>query len=450
MIVEKIKSEGLAHLSYLIGDAKEAAVIDPRRDCETYVERAHALGLQITHIFETHRNEDLVSGAPALSEMTGAPVHHGPNPEDDIVYADTVRDGDSFRFGGMTLRVLETPGHTFDSVSYAIYDDAFGESAVGVFTGDALFIGDVGRTDFYPDRAREVAGLLYDSLQKIMALGDQALVYPAHGAGSVCGSGMAAREFSSIGYERRQNPKLAIESREAFIEAKTAENHYIPPYFKLMEKLNSVGGAPVPRALEAGPAPSPEGIPEGARVIDVRDVTAFAGAHVPGALSLPEAMIPGFAGWFLSSDEPLFLVASNMDEARKAMRHFARIGFDRIAGVDTGIVARVAGGDAFEQIDTVDHETVASRLEGGAPDWTLLDVRAIDEVEASHIPNSQHLYLGHLPERLGELDRQRHHTVMCGSGVRAMIAAAYLKSQGFRTLDVFLGSMGAWQAHHES
>lgn len=449
MILEKIKSEGLAHLSYILGDGGQAAVIDPRRDCEIYMQIAHEQGLQITHIFETHRNEDLVSGAPALSKLTGAPVHHGPNPEEEIVYADTVHEGDSFQFGSLSLRVIETPGHTFDSVSYAIHDDAFGASAVGVFTGDALFIGDVGRTDFYPDRAREVAGLLHDSLRKITALGDQALVYPAHGAGSVCGSGMAAREFSSIGYERRHNSMLAIESREAFIEAKIAEQHYIPPYFKRMERLNSIGGTPVPRVLPAGPVPSGDRVPENARVIDVRDVTAFAGAHIPGALSLPEALIPGFAGWLLKADEPLFLIASDPGEAERAMRHFARIGYDQVTGANIGMVAWVAGGHPFENLETVDHRTVAKRFEDGTPNWTLLDVRAIDEVEEDRTDDSQHIYVGHLPEKLGELEKGRHYTVMCGSGVRATIAAAYLKSRGFETLDVFLGSIGAWRTHHD-
>lgn len=166
MLLEKIKTPGLAHLSYLIGSDTQAAVIDPRRDCAIYVEKARAAGLEITHIFETHRNEDLVSGAPILAQMTGAKVLHGPNPERDVVYADTARDGDCFAIGQLEIRVLETPGHTDDHLAFALFDSAYPDKAVGVFTGDALFVGDVGRTDFYPERRREVAGLLYDSLQK--------------------------------------------------------------------------------------------------------------------------------------------------------------------------------------------------------------------------------------------------------------------------------------------
>jgi hydroxyacylglutathione hydrolase len=232
MFIEKIKSEGLAHLSYLVGDAGKAAVIDPRRDCQQYVELARSLGCRITHIFETHRNEDLVSGAAALAELTGATVHHGPKPAGEVEYAQTTKEGDSFRFGAMRLEVLETPGHTDDSLSFVIYDEGFGDEAVGVFTGDALFVGDVGRTDFYPDRAEEVAGLLFDSLQKLVGLGDQAIIYPAHGAGSVCGDNMADREFSTIGYERQSNPMLKIQDRDVFIAKKIAEHHHQPPYFR--------------------------------------------------------------------------------------------------------------------------------------------------------------------------------------------------------------------------
>lgn len=228
MLIEKIKTPGLSHLSYLVGAGGKAAVIDPRRDCEIYIEKARKEGLRITHIFETHRNEDFVSGAPILAELTGAPVFHGPHADGEVRYAKITSEGDH-AIGQLEIRVLETPGHTFDHLAYAIFDSEYVESAVGVFTGDALFVGDVGRTDFYPDRKREVAGLLYDSLRKICSLGDQAIIYPAHGAGSVCGSGMADREFSTVGHERRNNPMLQIMNRDAFIDRKVSENHYQPP-----------------------------------------------------------------------------------------------------------------------------------------------------------------------------------------------------------------------------
>jgi hydroxyacylglutathione hydrolase len=209
------------------------------------------------HIFETHKNEDYVTGSLELQRRTGAEIHHGKGL--DWGFGQFVDDGDEFHLGDMILRILSTPGHTFESISIALHDTAFGDRPVAVFTGDALFIGDVGRTDFYPDQAREVAGLLYDSIfEQILPLGDHVLVYPAHGAGSVCGSGMAAREFSSLGYERQFNPSLQVADREAFIDLKVAENHYQPPYFRQMERYNKEGSAP-----ELPELPNPQPMPPG-------------------------------------------------------------------------------------------------------------------------------------------------------------------------------------------
>lgn len=306
--------------------------MDPRRDCEIYVEEAAKAGCRITHIFETHRNEDLISGAPILAQLTGARVLHGPNAAGDVIYADTTREGDVFEFGNLRVQVLETPGHTDDSLSFALFDTDFSEDAVGVFTGDALFIGDVGRTDFYPDRAEEVAGLLYDSLRKILALREQALIYPAHGAGSVCGDNMADREFSSLGYERNSNKMLKIDSREAFIREKVAEHHYQPPYFRLMEKLNLKGADPAPRVTTPPPLSPAEfrSLPDKTAIVDVRTVSAFLGAHLPGSLAIPAPMIPAFAGWYIEPGQPVVLVAADPGQARAASEHLIRIGLDNL------------------------------------------------------------------------------------------------------------------------
>ncbi len=449
MFIEKIKSEGLAHLSWLIGDGGQAAVIDPRRDCEIYVEKAAAAGCRITHVLETHRNEDLVSGAPVLASLTGASVHHGPNADGEVVYARTVREGDAFVLGAMRIEVLETPGHTDDSLSYAIYDSGFGDQAVGVFTGDALFIGDVGRTDFYPDRAEEVAGLLFDSLRKLMRLGDQAIVYPAHGAGSVCGDDMADREFSTIGYERRNNPMLQIDDRDAFIARKLAEHHEQPPYFRRMERLNLQGATPAARVL-APRALDIEAFSEAvqdADIVDVRGIGAFLGAHVPGSLSLPEDMVPAFAGWLFDPECDLVLVAQDAAQAEIAARHLARIGYDRTSGfLAAAITGWAMEARAFRSVTAVDVDEVARRVADPPQDWTLLDVRSRSEIQSGVVEGSQHVYVGELPGRLDGLARDRRYTVMCASGARATIAASVLLRAGFRELDVFLGSMDAWEA----
>ncbi|MBU7580314.1 MAG: MBL fold metallo-hydrolase [Porphyrobacter sp.] len=448
MLLEKIKTAGLSHLSYLIGAGGQAAVIDPRRDCAIYLEKARAAGLEITHIFETHRNEDLVSGAPILARMTGAKVIHGPNPAEPVVYAETAREGDRFAIGTLEIRILETPGHTDDHLAFAVFDTAYPKEAVGVFTGDALFVGDVGRTDFYPDRREEVAGLLFDSLQKLMALGDQAIIYPAHGAGSVCGSGMAEREFSTIGHERMNNPRLMIESRDAFIQMKINENHYQPPYFRLMERLNTEGGdaPPVvmrPRRLSLGEIKSCNAD----HLIDIREPMAYASGHLPGAMSLPVGMISAFAGWFIREGDTVALVASGEEQLSTAMEHLVRIALDNIVGGYVGIVPAAAQGEQMQQTPMIDTEEVERRLRG-REGWTLLDVRDADEREASAIEGSQHIYVGELNTRWNELDKDRQYTLMCASGMRATVAAGWLASRGFTRLDVYLGSMGSWKAAH--
>jgi hydroxyacylglutathione hydrolase len=448
MFIEKVKSEGLAHLSWVVGNDGRAAVVDPRRDCDIYIEIAAANGCRITHILETHRNEDLISGAPVLAERTGATVWHGPDADGDVVYAETVDEGTELAFDNLKIRVLQTPGHTDDSVSYVVYDTDFGDPAVAVFTGDALFIGDVGRTDFYPDRAREVAGLLYDSLNKLLALGDQAVLLPAHGAGSVCGSGMADREVSTLGYERRTNPRLQFDDRESFIDFKVAEHHEQPPYFRLMEQLNLEGGGPVPESLTPPPLEVDDfsDLAEHAVILDVRSASAFLGAHVPGSLAIPVDMLAAFAGWLLDPEDALVLVADDAAHATEAATELARIGFDRVRGyLEPSLVGWASQGESFAASPVVSAETVRERLREDSDGWTLLDVREPDEVEGAYIPGATATFIGRLPESLDEFDSEAAYTVMCGSGARATIAASLLLRAGRRRVDLFLGSMGAWQ-----
>lgn len=443
MILEKIKTPGLAHLSYILGSKTQAAVIDPRRDCDIYLETARREGLEITHIFETHRNEDLVSGASILAELTGAKVMHGPQPPEPVAYAEATREGDTFNIGQLHIKVLETPGHTDDHLAYAVFDDQYPEKAVGVFTGD------VGRTDFYPDRAEEVAGLLYDSLTKILTLGDQAIVYPAHGAGSVCGAGMADREFSTLGHERLNNPRLQISDREEFIRIKLEERHYQPPYFKLMEQLNSQGARPGPSNLRPRNL-SLQQVKDSAAdiLIDVREPMAYATGHLPGAINLPVSMITAFAGWFINENDSLVLLASDHHQLEAAMRHLMRIGLDNVLGGYTGMVATAAKGEALAQIPMIDTAEVAQRLAEPNDNWRLLDVRAADERDKTAIEGSEHIYVGHLNQAWKQLDKNRHYTLMCASGMRATVAAAWLASKGFDNVDIYLGSMGAWKALH--
>ncbi|MEE2565896.1 MBL fold metallo-hydrolase [Hyphobacterium marinum] len=447
MYLEKIKTDGLSHLSYILGSDGQAAVIDPRRDCDIYLERARARGLEITHIFETHRNEDLISGAPALAAQCDAKILHGYDPKAPVAYADTAREGDRFSIGQLRLEILETPGHTDDHIAIVIHDTAHDDGAVGVFTGDALFVGDVGRTDFYPDRAEEVAGLLFDSLRKILALGDQAIIYPAHGAGSVCGSAMAEREFSTVGHERQNNPKLQIAERDAFVREKLGEVHYQPPYFRLMERANVEGWPAAPRVL----APRPLTLDRLDAVdcdvrVDVRDPESFAAGHLPGCVCLPKDMIPAFAGWFIKEGQRVALIANTETDLRVAMAHLVRMGLDDVVGGYSSVINAIAAGHDFRSLPTIGTEQVRERLEDNRDTWTLLDVRAADEVKENRIEGAAHIYAGELNEAWTDLDPGRAYTVMCASGKRATIAASWLASKGFGSVDIYLGSMGAWTA----
>jgi hydroxyacylglutathione hydrolase len=449
MFLEKFHTPGLAHLSYIIGAGGSAAVIDPRRDTAIYEEAAAAREASITHIFETHRNEDYVIGSVNLARRTGATIHHGQAL--DFGYGQPVKEGDLFELGGLKIEILETPGHTYESISLVLYDPDFGQQPVAVFTGDALFIGDVGRTDFFPDRAREVAGLLYDSVfEKLLPLGDHVLLYPAHGAGSVCGSGMADREFSSLGYERLTNPALRETEREAFIDMKVNEKHYLPPYFQKMEEFNQSGAVPAmdrpPFPLALTPGEFESRMKDGLIALDVRSAEAFAGCLVPGSLAVPLDMVPTFAGWFLSYDRPVGLIANHLDEVEAAIRHLIRIGFDNVAGyLGGGLTSWEVSGRPYAQIPAVHAEELVRRIQA-EEEFTLLDVRKDEEVSQGHLPGAKHIYIGHLPDRLDEVPRDRPVVTFCGSGQRAIIAASILRRNGFTRVENSLGSMAACRA----
>ncbi|MFW5870729.1 MAG: MBL fold metallo-hydrolase [Candidatus Sumerlaeota bacterium] len=447
MFLKKYKSPGLAHLSYMTGSADAAVVIDPRRDCDIYIRDAHREGMRITHIFETHRNEDYVIGSTELSRKTGAAIFHGEGM--DFTYGESVKDGDCFDIGNLSFQILQTPGHTMESISIALYDPAFSqEDAVGVFTGDALFIGDVGRTDFFPDRKEEVAEMLYESIhEKLLPLGEQVILYPAHGAGSVCGSGMAKREFSTLGYEKRNNPRLQME-RDEFIRFKVHENHYIPPYFSQMEDYNKNGSPDLGRMPDPPPVGAAEfadGMEKGMIALDIRSPEAFAGCYIPGSYSIPENMIPAFAGYYFSYDKDIGIITPDYETARKAVTHLVRIGYDNIRCVliDAMKLWETSGRD-YDSIGTLYAGDLQEWIEA-EKDFTLLDVRSIDEYNEEHLPSATHVYAGHLEDKLDELDIPKDQPVVtfCGSGRRAIIAASILKMNGYTEVYDSLGSMAA-------
>jgi len=445
MLFERIESKGLAHYSYLIGDQTEAVVVDPRRDCDVYVQKATQEGLRIAHILETHRNEDYVIGSVELAARTGAEIWHA-DTQLDYQYGQPVEDGQTWQVGRLRLQAIHSPGHTPGSMSYLLHDPD-GAPWV-VFTGDALFAGEVGRVDLLGmDRAEELAGLLYDTLfDKLLPLGDEVIVCPAHGSGSVCGSAIAERVWTTIGLERRLNPRLQFTDRDAFI-ANAARELERPPYFRRMEEWN-VEGAPL---LETLPVPSPLSPGEFARqardaiVLDTRMELGFGAAHVPGAHSIWLDGVPSFAGWFLPYDRPVLLVNETNDPT-EAVRYLIRLGYDDLGGHLAGdMLAWHKAGRESGSIRTITVQALCRRLDQDGEPW-ILDVRSDEEVEAGRIADAQHIHVTQLPDRMDEVPRDRPIHIFCGSGLRSMIAASLLRRQGWEDLAVVLGGLAGWSS----
>ncbi len=343
MLFKRIESGGLAHYSYLVGDKGKAVVIDPRRDCEVYREEAYAHDFRITDIVETHRNEDYVVGSVELAARTGAQTWHADS-QLDYQYGKAVDNGQIFQIGRLRMEAMHTPGHTPGSMSYLLRDH-MGEPWM-VFTGDVLFAGDVGRMDLMgEDRLQQMASWLYESIfEKILPLGDDVIVCPAHGAGSVCGASIAEREWTTVGIERSRNPKLQYGSKDAFVE-NVAEMLERPPYFREMELLN-IEGAPLLGSL---PLPRPmtpkefAGLANDSQVLDVRKELGFGGGHVPRSLSIWADGVPDFVGWFLSYGLPILLVGEG-DYTERITRLLGADGVRRHPGLPFRRHVRLAHG----------------------------------------------------------------------------------------------------------
>jgi len=445
MIIRKITSAGLSHNSYFISAAGVAAVVDPRRDCEAYLELAGELDARITHIFETHRNEDYVIGSLELASRTGASIYHGH--QLDFAYGNKVKEGDSFRLGSVELRVIETPGHTFESISIVVTDWEVSGLPYAVCTGDTLFAGDTGRTDFFgPERRPEVSALLYQSVwQKILPLGDGTLVLPAHGAGSVCGSEISDHEVTTVGYEKKTNPLLSL-SKEAFIQKKVNEHHYLPPYFRKMEQLNQEGAPVLHHLPDLRPYTVNElkDLQDSAQILDIRSPTSFAGGHIPQSLSIWEEGIPAFAGWFVSYDRPLILVDDFNCNLREVGRHFTRLGYDNLKGyLAGGFPAYFKSGSPIGHIQAWSVHDLSRKREKDA--LFLLDVRDIVNAKKyGRIPGAHHIYIGKLPDELGEVPKDRMVAAYCDAGFKGSIAVSILARNGYSLLANILGGMGAY------
>lgn len=451
LVLEGVNTEGLAQLSYVIGDdaTGRAAVIDPRRDTDVYLSILRDHGLRLTHIIETHIHADFVSGAHELRARTDAPIHGG---DGDYGFdLQRLHDGTEIELGAVKLRALSTPGHTPEHVSLLAFDAQQGAEAFAVFTGDTLFNLDVGRPDLLGNNAeRRLAAELYRSLfEKLVPLGDRIEIFPCHGAGSACGKSIGDRLQSTIGNERLFNPALKDRSEAAFIHWLLTDMPEPPAHYARLKKLNAAG-APVRGGLPVVPPLAPAEVQklqrDGATILDCRSILAFGGGHIPGALNVALApAFPTWAGRMFDAELPVVLVVEDVRELPVVTAHLFRIGHDRIAGyLHHGMTSWQNAGMPLGRIDQWSVQELDRRRHHG--DVCVLDVRDDAEWAEGHIPGATHIFVTHIEEHAAQLDRRKRLVTYCGTGYRASIAASLLRRHGFPAVANVPGSWAAWKA----
>lgn len=446
MIFETVKSAGIAHKSYFIGSGGSAAVIDPRRDCEVYLEIAERNNLKIKYIFETHRNEDYTIGSIELEKIVDAEIYHGSRL--DFAYGNPTREGDKFNIGSIELGILETPGHTKESISITVKDKDVSNDVYMAFTGDTIFAGETGRVDLYGElKRKENAVKLYNSVFcKILPLGDQVILCPAHGAGSVCGADIRKQELTTIGYEKKTNKTLNYAEKE-FIEYKTNEELYTPPYFKKMEEINLKGPdllcrLPELKVLKVDELKTLK--EQGAQIIDVRNPTSFGGGHIPDRLSIWNKGLPTFAGWLLNYQDPIIIVDEDGQSIDQVRRYLVRLGYDNIYGyLGGGFPTWYMQAEPVRKLELWSVQDLQEIKD--EKDIFLLDVRKITDWETGHIDGAHHIYLGYLKDKLKEIPRDKKVVVYCDAGNKATIAGSILQKNGYADVVTVLGSMNAWR-----
>ncbi|MBV9009168.1 MAG: MBL fold metallo-hydrolase [Verrucomicrobia bacterium] len=453
LVFETIQTEGLAELSYLIGDDEEgtAAVFDPRADVDIYIEYARKKNVAITHIFETHIHADLVSGARELcSRVESARIYV--SHEGGATYGfsnESVHDGDKFTFGSVIITARHTPGHTPEHMSYLLTDAEHPEVPWGVLSGDSLFVNSAGRPDLLGEKeTTKLAAQQFRTLRDFyMQLPDSVIIYPAHGSGSPCGAEIGDRLSSSIGYERPLNPFLQFKDVQSFTHFAVSTAPPIPKYYPVMKKVNAEGPqllGGLPRVAGLPPKAFKDAIDAQESVlVDTRSMLAFGSAHIPGALNIGGTpMLSIWAGSLLDPEQAILLVLEQDDEVDEVVRLFIRTGFTKFAGYLVG--GMKAWGNAGYPLAQVPQMSV-HELRKPAPELQVLDVRSAREWKGGHVPGARHIFLGELTRRAGELDKLRPVAVYCATGYRASIAASILKHDGFSQVNNVPGSWHAWK-----
>ncbi|MDV3221463.1 MBL fold metallo-hydrolase [Intrasporangium sp.] len=445
----------LSQASYLIADdtTGQAVVVDPRRDVAEYLADAREHGLTIVGIINTHFHADFLSGHLELARETGAWIGYGAaaKPEFEVR---SLEDGERISLGDVTLEIMATPGHTPESISVLVYEHADDEVAYGVLTGDALFIGDVGRPDLLASigvTAEELGRMLYDSVQnKLMGLPDEVRVFPAHGAGSACGKNLSTEKQSTIGEQRRFNYACTPMSEEAFLEVVTEGQPSAPSYFVYNATLNKAE-----RSIRDTDATIPaltddqveEALAAGAVLVDAREQQEFAAGHLKGSISIPtDGRLAETVGTVLEPDQQFVILASE-EEAQETAVRFHRIGFDHVLGYVSDpegyLLARQ------EQVEHSSRLTVAQIEDICESEHVqLLDIRNVGELASGAIPGSRHLPLAELRGRLDELDRERPVVLYCAGGWRSNVGASVLRAEGFTDVSDIIGGFNAWALTH--
>jgi hydroxyacylglutathione hydrolase len=450
MKIKQFEVTGLAQYSYVLSSEGEAIVIDPMRDFNRYTQYANEQGLAIKYVTETHIHADFVSGALALAEATGAELAVSSYDEQPYPYSmkhHSRHIGDVLRVGKLRLESLHTPGHTPEHLSFVLFDEERDASQpLALFTGDFLFVGSLGRPDLLGEEAKHrLAHELYRSLhERIASLPDGVQIYPGHGAGSLCGSGMSERAESTLGYERSIQPLFKLDE-QTFVGEILASVPPMPSYYPRMKELNAKGAVSVAvlpgnKALSAADVLAL--LPDKAiTVIDLRRPEAFGGAHIPGSINIGAGQnLSLWAGWLIKPEQKLILVNDQGDD-EEARRSLARVGLDHIEGfLQHGIPAWVDAGMDFTQTKQLSTQAVAAR----DADIRILDVRSDTEWKAGHIQDADHMPLGELWDRKGELPLDAGIIAVCGSGYRSSIAASLLQMAGFANIRSMSGGMKAW------
>ena len=458
MLLKYFYDKKLAQASYMVGCARtgEAMIIDPARNIQPYLDAAKQEGMRITHITETHIHADFVSGSHELCTATDANLFLSDMGDDGwkYVYADCpnvirVKEGDSWMVGNIKTDVLHTPGHTPEHISFMITDTAGADKPIGVFTGDFIFVGDVGR----PDLLEEAAGMAgtadigaqqqYQSVARFKDLPDYLQIWPGHGAGSACGKSLGAIPSTTLGYEKLFNPAFQFDDEKAFSTWLRQDQPAAPRYFAQMKKVNKIGPALLSELDEPTKmmrADLNDLLEDEAFVVDLRGRDAFANAHVPGTVSVPtnNSSYSTYIGWFVDYEKPLYFITPSADDVSELLTSLRAIGIDNVAGYFTPDVV-AAGTEALPQMSA---QELAERMPQNG--IQLIDVRGVGEFAEEHIVGAKNIVLGHLPQHLDELSKETPIILQCASGYRAQIAASLLRSKGFTNAVLMGEAKGKW------